>query len=74
MYDKMIFELSHSKIDKTYYNEQVPAKNINDMLPAGLQRKEKIGLPEVAENEVMRHFITLSDKNHHVDKAFYPLG
>jgi glycine dehydrogenase subunit 2 len=31
-------------------------------------------LPEVSESEVVRHFIGLSSKNHHIDKGFYPLG
>ena len=74
MYNKIIFELSHSKIEKNYFNQQVPEKHIDDLLPKEYQRKEEAGLPEIAENEVMRHFITLSDKNHHVDKALYPLG
>jgi len=31
-------------------------------------------LPEITEPEVVRHFVNLSTKNHHVDKDFYPLG
>ena len=31
-------------------------------------RKEKAVLPEVSEPEVMRHFVNLSVKNHHIDK------
>jgi glycine dehydrogenase subunit 2 len=30
--------------------------------------------PEMSENEVVRHFIRMSAKNHHVDKHLYPLG
>jgi len=42
-------------------------------LPAHLLR-DKLDLPQVAESEVIRHFINLSTLNHHVDKGFYPLG
>ncbi|MEE8576000.1 MAG: aminomethyl-transferring glycine dehydrogenase subunit GcvPB, partial [candidate division Zixibacteria bacterium] len=28
----------------------------------------------VSESEVMRHYVSLSTKNHHIDKGFYPLG
>jgi glycine dehydrogenase subunit 2 len=31
-------------------------------------------LPEVSEGEVVRHFVRLSTKNHHIDRGFYPLG
>jgi glycine cleavage system P protein (glycine dehydrogenase) subunit 2 len=43
-------------------------------LDESLLRKEDAPLPEVSENEVLRHFIRLSTKNHHVDSGFYPLG
>ena len=39
--------------------------------------KTEFNLPEIpslAEPEVVRHFSNLADKNHHVDKDFYPLG
>lgn len=35
---------------------------------------QPIGLPEVGEPELMRHYVNLSNKNHHLDKGFYPLG
>ena len=31
-------------------------------------------MPSVSEPEVMRHFVALSTKNHHIDKNMYPLG
>ena len=37
-------------------------------------RNNKANLPEVSEPEVIRHYLNLSIKNHHVDKDFYPLG
>jgi glycine dehydrogenase subunit 2 len=43
-------------------------------IPADYLRNGRIGLPEVAEPEVMRHYIDLSTKNHHVDKDLFPLG
>jgi len=44
------------------------------LLPAHLVRRGRIGLPEVGEPQLVRHFIELSVKNHHIDKAIYPLG
>ncbi len=42
--------------------------------PGGLLRKGPVGLPEVSEPEIARHFVNLSVLNHHVDRDFYPLG
>lgn len=43
-------------------------------LPDGLARRQAPRLPEVAENQVMRHYTNLSVRNHHIDRDFYPLG
>ena len=42
-------------------------------LPAAELRGD-LDLPELAENEVMRHFLRLSNRNHGVDTDIYPLG
>jgi glycine dehydrogenase subunit 2 len=36
--------------------------------------REDLPLPEISENEVVRHFVRLSQLNHGVDTGFYPLG
>ena len=47
-------------------------------IPAGIPeefcRRGLIGLPQVSEPQVVRHFTRLSVLNHHVDKDLYPLG
>lgn len=43
-------------------------------LPADVLRDEPPALPEVPEFEVVRHYIELSLKNHHIDRSLYPLG
>ncbi len=42
-------------------------------LPAGLVRDE-LPLPELAEVDVVRHYMRLSTFNYNVDGGFYPLG
>lgn len=37
-------------------------------------RKDAIGLPQLSELEVLRHYKELSDKNFCIEKGFYPLG
>ncbi len=41
---------------------------------AGLRRDAPIGLPGLSEPEAMRHYVRLSQKNHAIDLALYPLG
>ncbi len=42
-------------------------------LPAEYLR-DRVGLPEVSEPQVLRHYVELSTLNHHVDRDLYPLG
>ncbi len=43
-------------------------------LPAELRRAQAPRLPEVPENELVRHFTALADRNFGIDTGFYPLG
>ena len=52
----------------------VPEKSISDLIPEKYLRSEAPRLPEVSEPELVRHYIGISTKNHHVDKDLYPLG
>ena len=42
-------------------------------LPEGMLRGE-LGLPEISEVELVRHYVRLSQMNYAVDKGMYPLG
>ncbi len=73
--EKIIFE--YSKPGRTGYTLpplDLPKQSVADLIPGTFLRKEPAKLPEVAEPEVVRHFIKLSILNHHVDKGLYPLG
>ncbi len=52
----------------------VAERPLTELIDSGLLRSRPADLPEVSENEIMRHFVGLSVKNHHIDKGFYPLG
>ena len=43
-------------------------------LPANLLRTAPVGLPEIGELDLVRHFTNLSRRNFSVDTNFYPLG
>jgi len=48
--------------------------NVSDVIPNDIVREGIIGLPQMSELEVMRHYKELSDKNFCIEKGFYPLG
>lgn len=46
----------------------------NFALRTGQQSRAAIGLPQVNEPQVIRHFVRLSNQNYSIDAGFYPLG
>ena len=43
-------------------------------IPESFLRNNNVGLPQLNELEVMRHYKELSDRNFCIEKGFYPLG
>jgi len=75
MNDKLIIERSTSGHMGTSLPElDVPEKALESLIPSKYLRSETPRLPEVSEPEIVRHYVGLSVKNHHVDKDMYPLG
>jgi glycine dehydrogenase subunit 2 len=71
MTEATIYELSSpGRTGVTFPEPDVPKAKLP---AAGLLRKE-LPLPEVAEVDVVRHFLRLSKYNYSVDEGFYPLG
>jgi glycine dehydrogenase subunit 2 len=68
--EALIFELDGW--NKTGVDLPAAAPPSDDL--AGLLRDEPIGLPGLSEPEVVRHYVRLSQKNHAIDLALYPLG
>lgn len=69
--EPLIFELGGWS--KTGVDLPDPEEGVSDDL-AGLTRSAPIGLPGLSEPETMRHYVRLSQKNHAIDLALYPLG
>jgi glycine dehydrogenase subunit 2 len=75
MYSKLLFDLSREGRRGHYLPDpDVPEVEIDRLIDKKYIRKRDADLPQVPENEVIRHYTALSVMNHHVDKAFYPLG
>ena len=51
-----------------------PAKDLSKVIDTGLLRDEVLGMPELSEVDVIRHFTRLSTWNYHIDLGLYPLG
>jgi glycine dehydrogenase subunit 2 len=49
-------------------------EEISGVLRTGFAVRSKIGLPELSEPEVVRHFTRISQENYSIDTGFYPLG
>jgi len=75
MPEPLIFEMS--KPGRRGYSLpklDVPEKKLEELIPAHFLRPGPPALPEISENEVVRHFVRISSMNYHVDKGMYPLG
>jgi glycine dehydrogenase subunit 2 len=75
MSEKLLFEKSKTgRKGYTLPNLDVELQSIDQLIPSKYLRKMEAELPEISENEVVRHFVHLSSMNYHIDKGFYPLG
>ncbi|NPB03927.1 MAG: glycine dehydrogenase subunit 2 [Thermotogae bacterium] len=68
--DKVIFEKNRDGVR----GFPVPDFPKEYPIPQELRRTVPLGIPNVPENEVVRHYVRLSQKNWGVDIGFYPLG
>ncbi|NIW45143.1 MAG: aminomethyl-transferring glycine dehydrogenase subunit GcvPB [Gammaproteobacteria bacterium] len=51
-----------------------PASDVPEFEFPDHLKRDSLPLPEISENEVIRHFTRMSQLNHGVDIGFYPLG
>ena len=67
---KTIFEKSNGNNGINLTDEKFDLS----FMDSSFLRDGDIGLPQIGELEVMRHYKELSDKNFWIEKGFYPLG
>jgi len=73
--DQLIFERSVAgRRGAAYPTEELQGVVLDALLPAAHRRAVPAALPEVSENDVVRHYTALSRKNYGVDTGYYPLG
>src|SRR5436190_13308811 len=68
--EALLFELGGW--DKTGVDLPEPEHDASDL--GDLVRAAPIGLAGLSEPETLRHYVRLSQKNHAIDLAMYPLG
>ena len=72
---RSLFEMSvPGRRAETFPASDVPTRDLSELLPADAISSTPPELPELAEGDVIRHFVNLSTKNMCVDTHFYPLG
>jgi glycine dehydrogenase subunit 2 len=68
--EALIFEIGRPDVTGVDFDEpQAFAPRLG-----GLERKEPIGLPGLAEPEAVRHYVRLSRMNYSIDSGIFPLG
>ncbi|QDU80306.1 putative glycine dehydrogenase (decarboxylating) subunit 2 [Polystyrenella longa] len=74
---RSIFDISRSGRRSTRFPEH-PANpemsSVEEAIPAEFLAEEMAPLPELAESDIVRHYVNLSTLNMSVDTHFYPLG
>jgi glycine dehydrogenase subunit 2 len=68
--EKLIFELGEA--GRTGVDLPAAPKHTDKL--GSLARKGGVGLPGLAEPQVVRHYTRLSQKNYGIDSGFFPLG
>ena len=72
---QLLFELSRPGLEGPALPAcDVPARPVEELLPAEALADGPPPLPELSEPDVVRHFTNLSTLNMSVDTHFYPLG
>lgn len=70
-----LFEMSvPGRRGTTFPACDVPTQDITSLIPEAVLATSAPPLPELAEGDVVRHFVNLSTQNMCVDTHFYPLG
>jgi glycine dehydrogenase subunit 2 len=67
--EKLIFEKDdYSRTGVDFADVEINASDLDGLL------RDDLSLPGLTEPEAMRHYVRLSQKNHAIDLALYPLG
>jgi glycine dehydrogenase subunit 2 len=72
--EPLVFERRKDRSGFSLPPAEIQQRNASEILPPELVRDVNPEMPELSELEVVRHFTRMSQWNHSIDTAFYPLG
>ncbi|MCI0414485.1 aminomethyl-transferring glycine dehydrogenase subunit GcvPB [bacterium] len=72
--EPLIFEKRKDRSGYSLPPAEIAEVKAEEILPGELIREQISEMPEISELEVIRHFTRISQWNHSIDTAFYPLG
>src|SRR5258705_5406939 len=72
--EPLVFEKRKDRSGFSLPPAEMEERAAQDLLPSDLLRQTISEIPELSELEVIRHFTQMSQWNHSIDTAFYPLG
>ncbi len=73
--ERLIFEKSSVGRRAVVFPElDVPALPLESLIPASQRRETPLGLPEVSQQDLVRHYTRLSSRNTGIDTQMVPLG
>jgi glycine dehydrogenase subunit 2 len=72
--EPLIFELGGWDKTGVDFADEAAGEDLDAPDLAGLTRAVPLSLPGLSEPETLRHYVRLSQKNHAIDLALYPLG
>jgi glycine dehydrogenase subunit 2 len=72
--EPLVFEKRKDRSGFSLPPAEIEEREAQDLLPSDLVRQTISEMPELSELEVIRHFTRISQWNHSIDTAFYPLG
>ena len=72
--EPLVFEKRKDRSGFSLPPAEVEERAAKDLLPSDLVRETISEMPQLSELEVIRHFTRISQWNHSIDTAFYPLG
>lgn len=67
---KLIFERSMPERECSI----LPECDVPEVALSGFERESELNLPQLAENDISRHYTELAEHTHGVNNGFYPLG
>lgn len=70
---RLIFDKSKDGLGNEYLPAPLQGEE-NIRIPSSMRRTGDLPLPQVSENQAVRHYTNLSRLNYGVDNGFYPLG